>query len=676
MDSLKETQRQIRIALITLGIVVPIGVIGFTLIEKLSLLDAIWLTVITLATIGYGDIYARTPEGRVFTLILILFGIGAVAYGLQATATFLVSPAIRDLRQRRRTQRLIEHLRQHYIICGAGELVDNTINFLIEGSQRRQAVQQEQFYRPIDQLLDGLFGDDAEGHHPFIRGFLRRLFMIYIWLFHRTRTLLDIVVVITPSHEFANHLRENGLLVIEGDPTNDEILRSAGIQHAQAMMVMLDSDTEALLTVLTARSLNTDIDITAGALDENLSPKMIRVGANGVLAPYEVSGRFLNNASLRPAVNDFFNTILFNQQNDTQATQLFLWDDSPWIGKPLGSLKLREHFQTSIMGVRRESGDYIYAPNDDYVISENEVLIAIAPGRRIETLQKACREGTTSKPRIANWQRLPIRMTPPPAPHRHVYGLDEVETAVKEMSGHFIICGSGLVARSAIDKLDPARPFVIISDDDLYTFELLEQGFRVIHGSPAQETTLRKAGVERALSVMIAVDDDASSVLTVLNCRGLSKRLLITAAAQSNEMLPKLHRAGADRVVSPFQIAAQFVLLATTRPVVSDFLQYVVYNYAARIETTELYMQDDSGWIGSNLERLNLYGQYQAGVIGIRQADGQFVYTPSEDYVLKPYDVLIVVTPMQYADELRALAHGSATKRPASLRRTQPLKTT
>src|SRR5262245_43368256 len=104
MNSFLENQRQIRIAIVAVAVIFTIGVIGFMLLEKFSLLDSIWLTVITLATIGYGDIVAHTPAGRLFTVLLIMFGLGAVAYGLQATAGFFLSPAVRDLRQRRRTQ--------------------------------------------------------------------------------------------------------------------------------------------------------------------------------------------------------------------------------------------------------------------------------------------------------------------------------------------------------------------------------------------------------------------------------------------------------------------------------------------------------------------------------------------------------------------------------------------
>lgn len=633
MDSFKETQRQIRLAISAFAIILPIGVIGFIVFEKFSLLDSVWLTVITLATIGYGDVVARTPEGRIFTIFLILFGLGAVAYGLQATAAFFLSPAVRDLRQRRRAQYDIDHLDHHYIICGAGKLVDEAIGTLLETETLRRKSQRS-----------------------------------YMDFFHSHETFIDLVVVVTPDLKFAAHLRENGVRVIEGDPTNDDVLIHAGIAHASSMMVMLDNDTESLLTVLTARSINAHIDITAAALDDQLAIKMVRVGANGVIAHYDAAARFLNNATLRPVVNEFFYNILFTHNSEITTIPLDLAEDSSWIGQTLGSLRLYQRFEAGVIGMRQEDGLYHYAPDDLHILRENEVLVTVVPARNVATLKSDCRPDNLTRSRLPNWQRIPLTHKPHQLPER-VYSLQESEQAIQDMTQHFIICGTGRVARSAINQLDPTRPFVIISDDESYTTELIAQGFRVVQGVTSQESVLLKAGVDRALAIMVTVDDDATRVLTVLNCRSLSKKLLITTTAEAESMIPKLRRAGADRVVTPVQIAAHFILLAATRPVVSDFLQYVVFNYHAGIETTELYMQNDSPWIGSTISDLKLREQFNAGVIGLRKENGRYFYAPPGDRVLKAHDILIVVTPMRHSDQLRALAHGSLTRRPSTLRR-------
>jgi Trk K+ transport system NAD-binding subunit len=395
---------------------------------------------------------------------------------------------------------------------------------------------------------------------------------------------------------------------------------------------------------------------------------MVRVGANGVIAHYDAAASFLNNVTLRPAVNGFFTSMLFSQQSNLGITQLYLGDDSPWIGQPISDLRLREQFSAGIIGIRRDDATYDYAPSDDRMLNDGEILIAVAPAKQINALQAACRRNTSSQPRIPNWQRLAVAAPLPPAPHP-ARTLQESAAVAAKMSQHYVICAAGRIAQNAINKLNPARPFVIIANDSQIVERLLQRGFPVIQGDSTQETVLKTAGVHRALAVMVTSEDKASSVLTVLNCRAMSKRLLITASAPSEDIAPKLIRAGADRVITPYQVAAQFVLLATTRPVISDFLQYVLFNYGSGIETTELYLEHDSPWIGQTIRELDLSEQYRAGVIGLRLASGQYLYAPPGDHVLQEDEVMIVVTPMEHADLLRDMAYSSVNKRPASLRR-------
>ncbi|MBL8115975.1 MAG: NAD-binding protein [Anaerolineae bacterium] len=670
MDSFKESQRQIRIALLAVAVILPIGIVGFMLIERFSILDSVWLTVITLATIGYGDIYARTEAGRVFTVFLILFGLGAVAYGLQATATFFLSPAIRDLRRHRHNERVIAALKNHYIVCGSGELVDNTIQIVLGRAKRRIQSQQQRIEAPIENLLQQIFGDSKFLPVRLIRLLLKNTLFTIIHLLNRQSTILDSVVVVTPDSQFAEHLRQNKCLVIEGDPTNNDILIRAGIAHAQAMMVILDNDTEVILTILTARNLSAELEITAAAVDDHLAAQMIRVGANNVLAHYDVAGSFLNNITLRPAVNDFFSSILLNEINDVATIELYLGDSASWVGQRIDDLQLQDRFHAAIIGIRLEDGTYRYAPSGDVCLNEGEIVIAVVPVQSAQTLYEDCHKDDSRRKRIAPWQRMPPH---PPLIHKpaRIYTLQEAETAVQEMSHHFVICGTNRVARNAINKLDPNRPFVIISDDTAYITELIERGFRVIQGRSTDETILHKAGLDRALAVMVAMEDNPTSVLTILNCRTISKKLLITTTAQTNDMIPKLHRAGADRVITPYQVAAAFILLATTRPAVNDFLQYVLFNRAGGIETTELYMQTDSPWIGQSIQSLHLADHFEAGVIGLRDEKGHYHYAPSIHHIVQPHDVLIVVTPMKFSDLLRERAHGNISTRPLSLRRVQ-----
>jgi Trk K+ transport system NAD-binding subunit len=667
MHSFEETRRQFRVALVAIFIILPVGVVGYKVLEHeqgFSWLDSIWLTITTLTTIGYGDKVALTSAGRVFTLALIVFGIGAYALAAQAAVQFFASPVMRETRMRRRAERKIEQLQNHYIICGEGKLVDRTINYLLKRAELRHANQRKALSAPIDRCLQSVLGKQQKGIRAIGCNLIRGLILPVLYWHRHGETLLDVIVVVTKDAEYARRLRENNILVIEDDPTDDKALLRAGMERAQAMMVMLESDTQTLLTVLTARSRNRDIFITATA-HADLNLKINRVGANNVLAPFELAGQLLNNATLRPAVSMFFSSILFDQNADQQVVQLFLWDGSPWIGKKLADLKLRQRFQSGVFGLRQKDGHCLYL-FDDHVLTIGEVLLTVTPASQIPRIQQDCYQGLNREGQVMHLEPLDVRHRFQTSDKR--YSLYEAEGAVKELSSHFLICGEGPTIRSALGHLNPDRPFVFISNNNSLVQEMQQRGFRVVLGDPTQEETLLKAGVERALAIMISIDDDADQVLTILNCRTLSEKLLITSTANSDEMIPKLRRAGADRVISPFRIAAQFVLLATTRPAVSDFMQYVLFNYEAGIETTELYMEQASPWIGKTIAELKLKDEFNSGVVGVRQSGGQFLYAPQPSHVIGKNEVLIITTPMARSDELRGRAHGGVSKRPKTLR--------
>lgn len=664
---LNDVRRQFRAAAMLIFIVVPIGIAGFALIEGMSIFDAVYVTIITLTTIGYGDLTPKTQLGRLFTLGLVGVGMSALLFFLSSSFALLFSAEAMTRRRLFRTRNQIGKLNSHYIICGTGEMVDKTIGYVLRGAEIRRSQHRESVYRPIESLLNRLFGPAERGRFRVLRRLAQRVFVFYHNNFVDHNTLLDLLVVVTDDAEYAERLRKAGILVIDGDPTDDDDLLSAGVARARAIMVMLNQDTESLLTVLTARNLNPRLNITAAAVEEELKLKMVKAGANVVLAPYEVAAQFLNSATLRPAVNDFFSSILFEQDHHHQITQLELEDDSPWIGQRINELALRKKFNAGILGIRLESGDFVHAPGGRRILQEDEILLAVAPGPMIPNIQRECRPQVLDETRFASYQRLIQARESKTL--EETYSLAESEAAIESMAKHFVICGNDHIIQSAVRFLDPARPFVLISNDEAVSERWLARGFRVIHGDPAKEITLKKAGIERAQAIMISVQDKASAVLTVLSARTISKSLLIAVTATTDDMIEKLKRSGADRVVSPFHVAAQFVLLSTTRPEIADFLQHVLYNVITGLETAELYMEDDSPWIGRTIQALALPMRYRAGVIGIRRANRrEFIYAPPPEHQIQAHEVLIVITPMEYFDEMRANASGHEDKRPATLR--------
>ena len=664
---MNDIRRQFRAASILLLIILPIGIAGFMLIERWTFIEAAWVTFITLTTIGYGDTVATSQEGRIFTISLVLVGLGSLTFFLSSSFALLFSAEAMARRRRRRTRRKTSKLQNHYIVCGSGEMVDKTVGFALQSAEIRSKQRQDAIYRPIESLFSLILGRPERGRLMGFRNFVQRLFRFFVSNFVQHETLLDMIVVVTADSEYAEHLRSAGILVLDGEPTDDDTLLLAGIKRARAIMVMLNQDAEGLLTVLTARNLSPSIYVTAAALETDLKQKMMRSGANVVLAPYEVAAQFLNSATLRPAVHDFFNSIMFDQETHHQITQLELEEGSPWIGKRVDDLDLRERHNAGVIGIRLESGDFVHAPGGKRVLEEDEILLVVAPGLMVPKLQAESRPRQRKDSRLATVQRLVQQRELKRLDH--TLDLIESETAVESMSKHFVICGNDLIVQSAVRFLDPSRPFVLMSNDNNVTREWLQRGFRVIHGNPTKEDVLRRAGLERAQAIMISIEDRAASVLTVLGARSISRSLLIAVTAATDDMVEKLQRSGADRIVSPFHVAAQFVLLSTTRPEIAEFMQHVLYNEITGLETAELYMEDDSPWIGRTIASLGLAVRFRAGVIGLRRANSdEYLYAPPPDYVIQAREVLIVVTPMEYFDEMRAQAVGDKDKRPATLR--------
>lgn len=632
------SRRQLQLALGIIITLIPIGTIGMMVLNHSTLGEAFYFTIVTLGTVGYGDVVPTNDAARLFVAILIPFGLSAFAFALQAIYfSVFANPALIEIRARRQIRRAIARLNRHYVLCGSGELVSQTVDVLKASARRKHVGRLARVW----QSANALIGRTINAEH-----------------------LLDTFVVVTADSAYASWLRASGVLVIYGAPDDENTLLQTGITRAQALLAMSDDDTATLLTVMTARALNKTLLITATILDESLSYKMIQVGANQVVAPYVTAGAFLNNATLRPAVSTFFNSIAFDLAHQHDFLELQIAESSPWINQPLEALNLVARFDVYVIGIRHADELFSYIIRPDYRVQADDCLLIVG---KLDVMPQLGKEARTHEVLPTFWQVLPIFDAPFVADKK--YSLAECTDVIAQMNKHFIICGTGNVAERVLAALDPARPFVIVSDDMDVLNVFLARGFRVVHGNPRNQQVLIRAGARRAQAIMITLEDEAQAVLTILTARTLNKQLLITAAAYHDPVVRKLERAGADRVVSPFHIAARFMLLATTTPDISDFIRHVMFNHISGLETTELYMETDSPWIGRTIASLTLDTLFEAHVVSIWHADRHnFAYAPPGDTVIEANEVLIVITPMQHADVLRDLAHASDSKRPTTLR--------
>lgn len=246
--------KRVAAALGLLALLILIGTAGYRLIEGLSLIDSLYLTVIIVTTVGYGmTIHAFSDAGKIFTIIFALTSVGTAAYLLSSTIQLVVSSELVHAFGERRRSRDMNRLQHHFIICGAGRVGRRIISEL-----------------------------------------------------ERTGALF---AVIEHDPGKASALIDRGINVVSGDATLEETLRDAGVQRARGLAACLPDDADNLYTVLTARDLNREFYIVARAIEEQAESKLIRAGASRVVAPTIIGSHRMAQALLKPTVADFIDSI-------------------------------------------------------------------------------------------------------------------------------------------------------------------------------------------------------------------------------------------------------------------------------------------------------------------------------------------------------------------------------
>ena len=315
-------------AALTIFVVIVAGASGFALIEGLTFLDAIYLTTQTVTSVGYGDIPPKSETGRLFATIFMLVGGGAVLYALSMLAQSIVQSGIVTVFGGQRQRRNMSRLENHFIVCGAGRVGSRVIREL-----RKQ-------------------------HYSF--------------------------VVIERDEKLVAPLIEAGEFVIVGDATLEDNLKKACVGKAKGLAACLPDDADNVYVVLTARDLNREMHIVARAVEEQAEPKLIRAGANRVVAPTIIGSLNMARALTKPAIADFMDSIAAEEM-DLVFEDILIGEGSQFIGKKLKDADLRRQFDVVVIAIRRKSGERIFHPSGDTEIMAGDLLIIIG---RAETIQK------------------------------------------------------------------------------------------------------------------------------------------------------------------------------------------------------------------------------------------------------------------------------------------------
>ncbi|MGI9068454.1 MAG: potassium channel family protein [Pyrinomonadaceae bacterium] len=318
--SLPGNNRRILFAILAVTIAIGLGTVGFYLIEGWSILDSLYVAAQTVTTVGYGDLTPATRNGRIFSTAFMLVAVGVVLYALSSTVQAIVQSELVATFGQRRQSRKMSKLRNHFIICGAGRVGSHLIRGLLGGAETFIVIEKDQ---------------------------------------QKVAELLDL-----------------GVIVLVRDATLEESLREAGVEHARGLAACLADDADNVYVVLTARDLNPQLHIVARAAEEQAESKLIRAGANRVVAPAIIGGHRMAMALTKPAVHDFLGSITANKL-ELAFEQLEVGPSSDLVGRRLSETNIRSELDIVVVSIRRSQGQILFNPGGEAIIESGDVLIAI-----------------------------------------------------------------------------------------------------------------------------------------------------------------------------------------------------------------------------------------------------------------------------------------------------------
>jgi voltage-gated potassium channel len=315
------------------------GTAGYMIIEGYSLIDAYYMTMITVTTVGFLEVHPLSDAGRIFTTILLVTNIGLFFYGATTIVGLVVEGEFRNLYKNYNVKKKIEELKNHVIVCGYGR---NGRQVCLE------------------------LKDDK---HPYL--------------------------IIESRENIVEELKEQSdILFIEGDATEEAILIEAGIKNAKAIITTLPEDPDNVYVALSARELNPEITIISRASNESSVNKLKRAGANNVIMPEKIGGAHMAALVMKPDIMEFI-AELTGQGSDISLTfeELSLKDlSSEFIGRTIRDLDIRNKTGANIIGLRMPDGEFVINPLPETELNQNTKLIALGNSNQIVAMRKLISE--------------------------------------------------------------------------------------------------------------------------------------------------------------------------------------------------------------------------------------------------------------------------------------------
>jgi voltage-gated potassium channel len=324
-------RRQFLPIAVVIFLVVSVGVAGYMIIEGWSFLDSLYMTAITLTTVGFAEVRPLSPGGRLFTIVLIVMGVGTIVYGLTASAEYLLAADLGPRLRSRRWRSIVKKLENHVIICGYGRVGRSAVSALRD------------------------IGED--------------------------------VLIVERDESVGDIAREDGFLVVYGDAAKDETLKSAGIERAKGLISCLGDDAQNLFIVLSARTMNPGLKIVSRNVDPENEAKLTRAGADRVISPYLLGGRYMANVLTRPRVTEFLGSVTLDSGLELWLEEMIVAPHSGLAGQTVGQCNIRHRTGASLVGLFRKASGEMISPDKSTQLLADDVLIVL--GTRDQLAQLA-----------------------------------------------------------------------------------------------------------------------------------------------------------------------------------------------------------------------------------------------------------------------------------------------
>lgn len=327
-----EARKKFVLIIITFFIIITVGVVGYMNLLQVNLIDALYMTAITISTVGYGEVAEMTNLAKLFSIGIIFAGLTVAGYGITSLVALFFEGELKDAWRKKQMENKIKNLKDHYIICGAGEIGHTVIKSF------------------------------QESKVPF--------------------------VVIEKNIKRYEELTKESCLVIFGDATNEDTLEEANIAQSKGVICTLSNDADNVFTVLTARQMNEDVYIVSKAIEKSATNKLKKAGANNTISANEIGGRRMASLVLRPSVMSFLDVITQAGDVTLDLEEVTICGKSALIDLTLRDARIPENTGLIVLALKRKNSTTLtFNPSSFEVLKDGDTMVVLGQETQVKKLR-------------------------------------------------------------------------------------------------------------------------------------------------------------------------------------------------------------------------------------------------------------------------------------------------